>query len=43
MNRKFAAALVVTCLLTACAKDAEPPKRKPQQAGQPMDPAQANP
>jgi hypothetical protein len=24
--------------LIACTKDAEPPKRKPQQAGQPMDP-----
>ena len=38
MNRKFAAALMATCLLTACTKNDEPPARKLQQAGQPMDP-----
>lgn len=38
MNRKFAAVLVIACLLAACTNDVEPPKRKPQQAGQPMDP-----
>ena len=38
MKRMFAAALMVTCLLTACTKNDDPPARKPQQAGQPMDP-----
>jgi hypothetical protein len=38
MNRIVAAALMAPFLLAACARTVEPPQRKPEQAGQPMDP-----
>lgn len=38
MNLTFAAAILSSCLLAACARPADPPERKPKQAGQPMDP-----
>ena len=38
INRIVAAALVVCFLLTACSRGAEAPQRKPEQAGQPLNP-----
>ncbi len=38
MYRIVAIALVVFFLLTACTRSVEPSQRKPEQAGQPMDP-----
>ena len=38
MNRIVAAALMASFLLAACTRNVEPPQRKPEQAGQPMDP-----
>lgn len=38
MNRIMAAAAMASFLLTACARNVEPPQRKPEQAGQSLDP-----
>lgn len=38
MKRNFVAALIAIYLLAACTKSVEPPARKPEQAGKPMDP-----
>lgn len=38
MNRIAAAALMASFMLTACVRNVEPPQRKPEQAGQPLDP-----
>jgi hypothetical protein len=40
MNRNLYAALGVSCLLMACTNASDPPARKPQQAGQPMNSAE---
>jgi hypothetical protein len=40
MNRILSVVLFATCSLLACTRSAEPVQRKPQQAGQPLDPAE---
>ena len=41
MNRTLAMLLFFACFgLAACTRSAEPPERKPQQAGQPVDPVE---
>ncbi len=40
MDRIVVALLFAACSLSACTRMAEPPERKPQQAGQPLDPVE---
>jgi hypothetical protein len=40
MNRILIVALFACCSLLACTRSAEPTERKPQQAGQPLDPVE---
>lgn len=40
MNRILILVLFACCSMLACTRSTEPPVRKPQQAGQPLDPVE---